>query len=150
MRVRSTRVLAVPIEDLWPMLCDSRMSEPHRSPLFRLGLPRLVECRLPDGEGGIGRHRECMAANGSVHQEITVWEPPSRLEFRMTRTNLVHRWFFASMVEEFRLVAVGGGATRITRITTGRIKPHLYLLCPFFKLGLKEVHRYVFRNWAAA
>jgi hypothetical protein len=71
------------------------------------------------------------------------------LEFRMVRTNLLHRWFFSSVVEEFRLIAVDSHATRITRTTTGRIKPHVYFLCPFFKLGLKEVHRYVFRNWAA-
>lgn len=150
MRVRTSRTLRVPIEMLWTMLCDSRMTQEPRSPLFRLGLPRPVECRLPDGSGGVGHSRECKAANGSVHQRITVWEPPHRLEFRMERTNLVHRWFFDSVVEEFKLVAVDESATRVTRVTTGRIKPWFYLLCPFFKVGLREVHRFVFRNWAAA
>lgn len=93
----------------------------------------------------MGRHRECMAANGSVHQKITVWEPLSRLEFRMVRTTLVRRWFVASMVEEFRLAAASDGATRVTRSTTGRIKACL-LFAPLVKLGLKEVHRYIFRN----
>ncbi|MEV3936414.1 hypothetical protein AB0K52_10605 [Glycomyces sp. NPDC049804] len=67
MRVRTSRTLPLPIESLWTMLCDSRMTEAPRSPLFHLGLPRPVECRLPDGSGGVGQSRECMAANGSVH-----------------------------------------------------------------------------------
>ncbi len=140
----------VPVEALWALLCDSRMTVPHRSPLFRLGLPRPVECRLPDGDGGVGQQRECRAEGGSVLQEITVWEPPVRLEFRMVRTNLVHRWFFDTIVEEFRLAPVDASTTRVTRTTLGRIKPRFYLMCPLFKLGLRQVHRFVYRNWASA
>lgn len=132
------------------MLCESRMAEAPRSPLFCLGLPQPVECRLPDGEGAVGGRRECVAADGTVQQQITVWEPPERLAFRMERTDLIHRLFLSEVIERFELTALDSSTTLIERTTTARIKPRFYLLCPFFKLGLRAVHRYVFRNWALA
>ncbi|MFC4336256.1 SRPBCC family protein [Salininema proteolyticum] len=150
MKVRTSHPIPKPIEAVWPLLCDSRTTLPHRSLLFRLGLPRPVECRLPDGEGGVGQQRECVSADGSVTQEITAWEPPYRLEFRMVRTNLIHRLFTDEVVERFELESIAAGSTQVTRTTTVKLKKPFFLACPFVKLGVRTVHRFVITNWAAA
>jgi hypothetical protein len=127
------------------------MQLPHRSPLFRLGLPRPVECRLPDGSGGVGARRECVSVEGVVHQEITQWQPPRRLAFRMIETNLLQRHVCSAIIEQFDLEDVGGGMTRITRTTEVTMRPGIRRCAAIFvRIGLMNIHRYVFKNWAIA
>ncbi len=149
MRVRTSTVIRRTPEDLWPLLCDSRM-DARRSCLFRLGVPKPVECRLPEGAGGEGSRRQCVSDRGVVHQRITCWDAPWRLKFSMEDTNLYFRPCVAEMHEEFVLEALGREETRITRTTKLRARGRCavlkeWLLWP----GLKAVHRYVFGNWRA-
>jgi hypothetical protein len=37
--------------------------------VFRLGIPKPVQCRLPDGVGGVGARRECVSNRG-VHRYV--------------------------------------------------------------------------------
>lgn len=83
-----------------------------------------------------------------MNQVITVWEPGRRLEFRMVDTDLLQRRFIEDVTELFDLEAVGDGHARATRTTKVVFKLRRYWSCPFLKVGLKTVHRFVFRNWS--
>ena len=70
MRVRTSIVIQRPPAEVWPLLCSSKM-DPRIPCLFRLGIPKPVECRLPDGAGGVGQRRECVSDRGVIRQRIT-------------------------------------------------------------------------------
>lgn len=147
MRVRTSIVIQRPPDEVWPLLCSSKM-DPRMPCLFRLGIPKPVECRLPDGVGGAGQRRECVSDRGVVRQRITHWEAPRLLRFRMEDTTLYFRPCVTGIEEEFLLEPLGAGATRLTRTTEIAIIG----FCRWGKaivmgVGMKFVHRYVFRNW---
>jgi len=123
------------------------MRLPPRCPVFRLGAPTPVQCRLPEGSGGVGAARQCVSEQGVVRQRITVWEPPGRLAFRMEETDLFFDRFVDGLDDTFELAPRGSG-TLITRTTRVSVRRGLaaVLLLPLW-VGLKAVHRYVFRNW---
>lgn len=76
MRVTTTRVVPLPPDQTWLLLCDSKLQLRPLCPVFFLGTPRPHECALPSGAGAVGAERECRSAQGTVRQRITVWEPP--------------------------------------------------------------------------
>lgn len=150
MRVQTSILLDKPPAEVWPLLCSSRM-DPRIPCLFRLGIPKPVECRLPDGAGGVGARRQCVSDRGVVHQRITHWEEERVLRFQMEDTTLYFRPCVTAIVEEFTLEPLDSGRTRLTRTTditvsgVGSFAKEL-VMCA----GTKFVHRYVFRNWARA
>lgn len=144
MKIRTSTTIKASRERLWPLLTNSEMNAPGS---FCLGVPRPVECRLPDGEGAVGASRHCVSDRGVVNQEITCWLPPDQLQFKMIDTD--HDWSpcVESITEQFDLEDVNNG-TRITRTTTLRAKGYFRLLKEFgFYFGLKRVHYFVFKNW---
>ena len=116
---------------------------------FRLGIPKPVECKLPDGNGGVGARRQCISDRGVIQQRITHWQKDEILRFQMEDTNLYFRPCVTGIIEEFVLEPIGPRRTRLTRTTdiqvTGCCR-HLkqWIMC----VGMKSVHRYVFKNWA--
>jgi hypothetical protein len=147
MIVQTTWSFPQPPEAIWPLLCNSRM-EPTASCLFGLGLPQPQQCRLPDGQGGVGSARQCISDRGVVEQTILAWEEPNHLAFSMDRSDLYFRSWVISIVDDFELSLTRAGGTRATRTTSvqaigsfQRLK-HLALW-----VGLKRIHRFVFRNW---
>jgi len=144
--VRSRQRFPCPAQRVWPLLCDSKMAVAPRMP-FLPGVPQPVQCRLPEGEGGVGDERECVSREGAVHQRILDWVPEERLSFRMERTDLGFRSFVDEMVDTLELEPRNAGVL-VTRTTTLRVRgrfrrPKKWLVF----LGVKQVHRYVFRNW---
>lgn len=147
MRITTTRVLPLPAEQAWRLLCDSRLRLRPLCPVFFLGAPRPHECALPSGEGGAGAERECRSHEGAVRQRITVWEPPARLQFRMESTTLGFDRYLDELVDDFVLVPHPSG-TAVTRTTTVTARGHLrWVRYAMVAVGLKSVHRFVFRNW---
>ncbi|MER7461247.1 SRPBCC family protein [Micromonospora sp. NPDC126480] len=147
MKVRTQWVVPQPPEVLWPALCDSRMELRPRCPVFCLGAPRPTACRLPDGDGAVGASRQCASEQGVVRQRITRWEPPTGLSFQMESTDLCFHRFVDHLGDVFELAPAGSG-TRITRTTTVRVHGRRHAaLYPALWVGLKAVHRFVFRNW---
>jgi hypothetical protein len=144
--VRTRRSFHSPAAAVWPLLCSSRMSGSVH-PWFKLGVPLPQECRLPAGHGGVGSERECVSDQGVVHQRILEWSPEAHLTFRMERTDLSYRRFVREMVESFDLVPTPRGVevTRTTRVWVhGRpSRTRKWML----SLGIRRVHRFVFRNW---
>ena len=144
MRIRTSAYIPATPEGLWPLLTGSQMTAPG---CFCFGLPRPVACELPESEGKVGAERRCISDRGTVTQTITHWQPPQRLKFRMVTTD--HTWgpCVDALEEDFALEAAGDG-TRITRTTRiaarGGFKAVKEAL---FCIGLKRVHRYVFKNW---
>jgi hypothetical protein len=134
-------------EALWPALCDSAVSLTPRCPVFYLGTPRPTECRLPDGPGEVGATRQCVSEQGVVRQRITGWDPPARLAFRMEESDLCFKHIVDQLGDVFDLEPEGAG-TRITRTTTVSVRNRFAaVLYPALWVGLKSVHRFVFRNW---
>jgi hypothetical protein len=144
--VRTRRTFAAPASTVWPLLCESRM-DGTTSSLFRLGVPLPVECRLPEGHGGVGSERECVSDQGVVHQRILAWEPEHRLAFRMESTDLPFRRYVENLVDTFELVSTDRGV-EVTRTTRAWVQGRLPVLRKVVLfVSLKHVHRYVFRNW---
>ena len=147
MIVRTSRLFLCPASAVWPLLCNSQM-EDSTTPLFGLGVPRPVRCRLPDGQGGVGSGRECVSDRGVVRQRILIWDPEKRLSFRMEDTDIWFRSFVREIVDTFDLAELNGSHVRITRTTEvtmkGRFRP--VKACLLF-VGLKHVHRFVFESW---
>jgi len=86
-----------------------------------------------------------------VQQEITQWEPPHRLVFQMVGTDLCQRHVCAAVEEQFELSSTRSGGTTVTRTTLVTMRPGARRLATMgVYIGLKSVHRYVFRNWQAA
>jgi len=147
MIVQTSCRISASANTIWPLLCNSRM-EATQSCLFGLGVPQPEQCRLPDGNGGVGSTRQCISDRGTVEQEILIWDEPRRLSFRMKKTDIYFRQFVHEILETFDLTPVDDATTKLTRTTNvtlrGRLQfvKHLLLL-----VGLKKVHRFVFRNW---
>ncbi|WP_165823220.1 SRPBCC family protein [Micromonospora globispora] len=147
MIVRTRWTVPHPPEALWPALCDSRLELQPRCPVFYLGTPRPTMCRLPDGPGEVGAARQCVSEQGVVRQRITVWEPPTRLAFHMESTVLGFHRFVDYLGDLFELAPAGRG-TQVTRTTTVTVRGFgRAALYPALWIGLKSVHRFVFRNW---
>ena len=150
MQVATTRVIPMPPADTWRLLCDSRLELRPLCPVFYLGAPRPHECALPGGEGGLGAQRECRSTRGAVSQRITVWEPPNRLRFHMETTTLAFGRHLDQLEDDFVLMPhpAGTSVTRTTSVVTrGRLRP---VRSAMVLVGLKAVHRFVFRNWQVA
>jgi hypothetical protein len=111
-------------------------------------LPKPVECRLQDAQGGVGHTRECVSDKGVIKQTILEWEPNKKLSFELRETDIYFGPCVESIVETFEIKAINAQQAYITRHTEFRIKS---LMKPFISIpmciGLKSIHRYVFRNW---
>ena len=148
MKVTTSAILPKPPEEVWPLLCSSQM-DPTIPCLFRLGIPKPVECRLPDGVGGVGERRQCISDRGIINQRITAWERPKNLRFRMEDTTLYFRPCVNSITEEFVLTPGPSSTTQITRTTTIEVTGYArFLKALMMCLGMKFIHRYVFANWS--
>ena len=148
MIVRTTTVNEATPEEIWPLLCQSRI-EGGSSRLFRLGLPRPLECRLPSGPGEVGATRQCISDRGTIRQRITTWEPPRLLKFRMEESDLPVGKILTELDEEFRLEELEPGRTRLTRMTRARgTGIAFHILKPALCCGLRTIHRHVFAGWA--
>lgn len=148
-QVRTGWTLPAPPEAVWPLLCDSQLSPRSRCPVFLVGAPRPVACALPSGSGGVGAARQCVSEQGTVAQRIVTWEPSAQLAFQLESTELAFGSFVAAMRDDFHLEpASRGRATRVVRTTSivarGWLRVAKYVA---LWVGLKSVHRFVFRNW---
>lgn len=145
--VQTTWYFPQPPEMIWPLLCNSRM-KPTTSCLFGLGLPQPRECRLPDGQGGVGSTRQCISDRGVVEQTILVWNEPSRLVFSMDRSDLYFRSCVPSIVDDFELIPTAEGGTAVTRTTNIQVIGWFRSVKQLaLWVGLKKIHRFVFKNW---
>jgi len=144
--VRTRQTFACSASTVWSLMCNSRMDD-TTTLLFKLGVPQPVQCRVVDGKGGVGGERECISDQGVVHQRILVWMPEKCLAFRMESTDMNFRKYVRDIADTFELVATTAGVvvTRTTRVST-QGRSQFFRRLPLF-VSLKQVHRYVFRNW---
>lgn len=147
MVIQTTYTYKVNSTKLWPLLFNSKMDD--KQPCYLLcGLPKPVECRLPDRQGGVGSTRECVSDKGTITQRITEWEPGHKLSFKLEKTDLYFGPCVESIIEQFELSDNSHGGCQITRTTSFKAKG---TFAPFVSIpmliGLKAIHRYVFRNW---
>ena len=146
MHIKTSRRFNVTPEKLWPLLFNSKMDD--KQPCYFLcGLPKPIECRLPD-TGGVGATRECVSDKGIIVQNILEWVPNSKLKFELKQTDIYFGPCVKSIVETFEIQKIDEGHSTITRNTDFVIKSpfRLFISVPM-AIGLKSIHRYVFKNW---
>ncbi|WP_300598017.1 hypothetical protein [Niabella sp.] len=149
MKLHTTRKFNATSEQLWPLLFHSKM-DTRKPCYFLLGLPKPEECRLADGNGGVGATRECVSDKGLIRQTILEWVPAKKLRFEMRETSIYFGPCVDTIVETFVLTPVSATETTITRTTEFTLKPGARILASLpMWIGLKSIHRYVFRNWKA-
>lgn len=147
MKIQTKAILPKPPHAVWPLLCNSHMDE-HIPCLFRFGIPKPVECKLPPGEGGVGLARQCISDQGKMNQKITVWEKDKKLCFEMKDTDMYFGACVTSIKEQFELLPLENNQTQITRTTEFQVSGFLKIpKSLLIWIGLKNVHRYVFKNW---
>ena len=147
MKLKTTYRFTAKPEDLWPLLFNSKMDS--KQPCYFLcGLPKPVECRLPDSEGGVGKTRECVSDKGIIKQNILEWEPNKKLTFELKETDIYFGPCVESIVESFEIKTISSRETTITRETRFVVSSGMrhFISIPMF-IGLKSIHRYVFKNW---
>lgn len=148
MKLTTTRIFSATAMDLWPLLFNSKM-DAEKPCYFLCGLPKPVECRLAGGEGGgVGQTRECVSDRGTIRQTILDWEPGKLLRFELRETDIYFGPCVESIVETFEIKQLADNRASITRQTAFSVRS---VLAPFISvplyIGLKSIHRYVFRNW---
>ena len=147
MRVKTSWIISRPLEEVFHSLYDSRMEVKPGIFTFSLFTLRPVQCRVPTGEAGVGQTRECISDRGVIYQRITSYTPYEHFSFVMEETTLpVVKCTISSIEEDFVLREVE--AVEITRTTHIALQPGWRrIFSPLVYLGIKSVHRYVFRNW---
>ena len=146
MKVRTAWIIEKSRPQVWRLLCDSSLPPIKWWP-FLFGVPRPLECRLPDGRGGRGARRQCVSSRGVIQQRITLWENATRLGFRM-EANTIPGFPVAEMRDFFELTALGHARTGVTRTTYFTLKGRCRGLRGLATWPvLKCIHRYVFLNW---
>ena len=147
MKVITSRYFSASSQQLWPLLFHSKMDE--KQPCFFLcGLPKPLECRLVDDEGKVGATRECISDKGVIRQRIQEWEPNRKLKFELKETSLYFGPLVKSIVETFEIQKMEEGGSNLHRTTEFVVRKGFQpvLTLPMM-IGLKAIHRYVFRNW---
>jgi hypothetical protein len=150
MRVTTHQVFKHPPEHIWPLLGNSRM-EIAPPCVFRLGVPRPLECRLSeDGTDSKTRRRtrQCISDRGTIDQRILIWEPYRRLQFEMETTDIYFKRWIIAIRECFDLQRQESGVTIVTRTTDYCVRQGWKFPCSITTwIGMKWIHRYVFQNW---
>lgn len=146
MKLKTTYKFNGNAEDLWPLLFGSKMDD-KKPCRFLFGLPKPVECRLEDGQGGIGEARQCISDKGIIQQRILEWQPNKKLSFEMAETDIYFGPCVDSIVESFELNQDTPKTTYITRTTEFKLNSNNVLLIVPMYIGLKSIHKYVFGNW---
>ena len=151
--------IAAPPEKVWPHVIGfSNLPEPPEWE-YALGIAYPMRANI-DG-AGVGAVRRCEFSTGAFVEPITVWDPPRRLAFDVTRQPpSMTEWspyrsvkaphlegYMSSKGGEFRLVALPGGHTRLEGTThyTLAIYPELYWR-PYAELLLHGIHTRVLRH----
>lgn len=146
MKIKTTYRFAAKPEELWPLLFNSKMNS-EQPCYFLCGLPKPVECRLEERDGGVGKTRECVSDKGIIKQTILEWQPNKKLSFSLRETDIYFGPCVESIVESFELSQVDDKTTKITRVTQFKISKHQLFITIPMAVGLKSIHRYVFKNW---
>lgn len=146
MKLATSQKIKTTKEELWPLLFNSKMdgNKPCR---FLMGLPKPMECKLGDKEGGVGKTRLCVSDKGIIKQNILEWYPNEKLVFEMKETDIYFGPCVESILESFTISTINSEWVKITRETEIHFKKHSYFLIFPMYIGLKSIHKYVFKNW---
>ena len=113
--------------------------------LLRTGaLPVPYRCTL-DGEG-VGGVRTCYFDKGTITQEVTAWQKPRRIEFKISGDTLPgNQWL--TFVNAGSELTGEAGKIRVARHTTieSRLWPRWYWE-PIERLGVRSEHDFVLQS----
>jgi hypothetical protein len=141
----------LPIAVVWGGITNAEMRLP-KPWCFNLGLPLPRSCAITATRDGIGTRRRCTSDKGTIEQEITAFDPGRSLAFRLVSHDLATAFAIGAMDDRFTFASGAQGSIRLTRTT--RISTPLgygYALRRFaIRRSLANIHRYVYRNIAAA
>lgn len=142
-------VLAGSPDSVWRQILEIDRVEATKPLLLRIGLPIPISCRL-DGEG-VGSTRTCCFSTGEIREEITDWEPATRLGMKITGCTLPGRHWLKFVGASYTLHSTPPGQTRLIRTTSinSVLQPAWYWR-PLERIGVDAEHEYLFRSLKAA
>ncbi|HYG21141.1 MAG TPA: hypothetical protein VEH04_00055 [Verrucomicrobiae bacterium] len=148
--VASEILLPVLSERAWELVAAMDRLDGPRPFLLRAGLPVPNRCELRSSS--VGGERVCYFDQGAIEQEVTTWQHPSKMAFRVTGNTLPGRRWLTFIDADYEFASVDGG-TRVVRHTTigTRLYPRWYWR-PLERWGVTSEHAYVFANlkrWCA-
>lgn len=134
-------------EHVWPHFLHAKMDH-TRPPLFRLGVPKPISCKVLEGDGAVGNTRQCTTDRGTIDQQILVCEENQRLRYRMIRSTVWCRTWVGALEDEFMLTPLEGNRTAVERRTEFRAAGRFRLLKQIaLWAALRQAHIYASRNW---
>lgn len=143
--ITSYRIKTTP-EKLWPLLFGSKMDS-KKPCYFLMGLPKPIECKIEGNIGGVGQKRQCVSDKGTIQQTILEWVPNKKLVFEMAETNIYFGPCVECIKESFVINPLDEKLVLITRETHFSLSRNKFILSIPMWIGLKSIHRYVFKNW---
>ena len=149
MQVISQTVIKKRPAEIWELLLNSNVDRAVYCPIFCLGAPRPVRCEHNVKDILGEKKRRCVSNRGSIEQQIDVFEPPHHLAFHLIETDLSIKACLTSMNDDFKLESSDDGTKVIRTTDIGVTGSFQWLKLFFIWCGIKSVHRYVFKAWAA-
>ena len=108
-------LLPVLSERAWELVAAMDRLDGPRPFLLRAGLPVPNRCELRSSS--VGGERVCYFDQGAIEQEVTTWQHPSKMAFRVTGNTLPGRRWLTFIDADYEFASVDGG-TRVVRHTT--------------------------------
>ncbi|HEY4233724.1 MAG TPA: hypothetical protein VGM76_09870 [Lacipirellulaceae bacterium] len=127
--------------ETWDLLVRMPRMDGPKPFLLWAGLPIPDECTL-DGDAN-GALRVCHFNLGVIEQQVTDWQKPTAVAFKITKSTLPGRRWLTFVDADYQLIPDSAG-TKVIRRTTiaSRLYPRWYWR-PFEAWGVHSEHQYV-------
>lgn len=147
MILQSSLIIDAQPEKIWPCFFKAKMDERYPF-VFKLGLPKPVECLIIEGDGTPGSIRRCITTRGNMDQKILQAEPYKQFSYALVTSTYWGQPFIQEVRDEITLKQIDNNKTEVTRVTHFSGKGRLAWIVTFFmRLGFIQAHRYAYENW---
>jgi hypothetical protein len=133
--------VAGPPETAWNLIKAMNTLEAPKPFLLKLGLPLPQSCEL-DREA-VGGTRVCHFNSGMIAQEITEWNAPKTMEFKITKSTLPGRHWLKFISAGYEFIPEGDRTVVVRKTTiSSNLYPRWYWRM-FEEWGVQSEHEFV-------